>query len=386
MPRKKILWLCSWYPNKLEPFNGDFIQRHARAASGFHDIYVIHVAADASGITSRLEREAEGTAPLTEERIYYPVRRSFTGKLAAHYRLLLLYKKAIRRYVQLYGKPDLVHVHIPIKAGIFGIWMKKKYGIPFVLTEHWGIYNDIAEDKFSNRSRAFRHYTRQIFQQAAAFVSVSHFLGEGVKRLVLPVAYRVIPNTVNTELFHYTANRGPVFRFIHVSNMVPLKNAEGILRAFRELSAGQHAELVMVGDTDPAIRSYAAELGLSPGTVQFRGEIPYAEVAAEMQRAHCLVLFSNIENSPCVIGEALCCGLPVIATRVGGIPELVDETNALLVEPGKESELATAMQLMLTQQAIYEREEIAKNAAARFSYETTGKELDTLYNGILNKD
>ena len=59
-----------------------------------------------------------------------------------------------------------------------------------------------------------------------------------------------------------------------------------------------------------------------------------ATVAAtpnEMQQAHSFVLNSNIENAPCVISEALCCGLPVIATRVGGVPEMVDKFNGILV-------------------------------------------------------
>lgn len=379
MPRKKILWLCSWYPNRLEPFNGDFIQRHAVAASGCHDIYVIHVAGDSTGSISRVENEILGSAPLTEERIYYPVSRSVAGKVQAHYRFLQLYRQAIRRYIQRFGKPDLVHVHIPMKAGMPGIWVKRTYRVPYIVTEHWGIYNDVAEDKFINRGRFFRYYTRKIFREAAAFISVSRYLGEGVNRLVLPVNFRVIPNTVNTDLFFCRPQKSPVFRFIHVSNMVPLKNAGGILRAFSQLPPGTVAELVMVGDTDPSIRAYAEQLGLPAGSVRFRGEISYRDVAAEMQQAHCLILFSNIENSPCVIGEALCCGLPVIATRVGGIPELVDETNALLVGAGQEKELTGAMLAMLSAKDRYQPAAIAEKAAARFSYQAVGKLLDAVY-------
>ncbi|HQV61525.1 MAG TPA: hypothetical protein PLG08_12150, partial [Chitinophagaceae bacterium] len=55
MSRKKILWLCSWYPAKTDPYNGDFIQRHARAAALYNDIYIIHVAGDETGNTKKPE-------------------------------------------------------------------------------------------------------------------------------------------------------------------------------------------------------------------------------------------------------------------------------------------------------------------------------------------
>ena len=71
MLRKKILWLCSWYPNKIEPFNGDFIQRHARAASLYDDIYVIHVAADAFKTASKDEKVINKAEGLIEHFVYY---------------------------------------------------------------------------------------------------------------------------------------------------------------------------------------------------------------------------------------------------------------------------------------------------------------------------
>ena len=72
MPRKKILWLCSWYPSKLMPFNGDFIKRHAGAASLYNDIRVIHIVRDTKGIIIKdTLTEESGKNGLTEKIIYY---------------------------------------------------------------------------------------------------------------------------------------------------------------------------------------------------------------------------------------------------------------------------------------------------------------------------
>lgn len=385
MSRKKILWLCSWYPGKLEPFNGDFIQRHAQAAALYNDIYVIHVYGDASGKIANTREEIAHHGHLTEHMVYFRKPGNGFGKILGGYRWLNLMRRTIRHYMRKHGRPDAVHVHIPMKAGIFGSWMKRRYGISFALTEHWGIYNEIVEDNFTKRGRAFQKYTRDFFEQASIFTTVSNFLGEGINRLVTRKDWIVIPNVVNTGLFHYSEEPDRiVFRFIHVSNMIPLKNPEGILRAFRNLlEFRQDAELVMAGDKNPGIRQLAKEMGMEE-FVRFTGEIAYAAVAEEMKKAHCLVLFSNIENSPCVINEALCCGLPVVATQVGGIPELVNDSNGLLVQTGDEPALTNAMLEMMREYSDYDRKNISDAATQKFSYPVIGKQFDGIYDKLKN--
>ena len=74
-----------------------------------------------------------------------------------------------------------------------------------------------------------------------------------------------------------------------------------------------------------------------------------------MQQASALVLFSRYENLPCVLIEAACCGLPVIAPRIGGIPEIVPGSAGLLMEPGSEEELVQAMHSMMKDYQQYNR-------------------------------
>lgn len=385
MARKKILWLCSWYPGRLDPFNGDFIQRHARAAALYNDIHVLHLAPDETSHSTTAEPILHHAGGLTEQVIYYKPGSSGWSRIQAHYRWLKLYRDALRDIVIRQGRPDLVHVQVPMKAGIMALWFRKRYRVPYLVTEHWGIYNEVAQDNFRVRRIGFRYFTRKIFTRSLAFISVSRFLAEGVNKMVVKKKYEVIPNATDTSLFYYVPSITSVFRFIHVSNMVPLKNTEGILRAFANLyEQYKQVELVMVGDRDASMRTVVASLGLSEGIVRFKGEIPYEQVAKEMQQSHCLILFSNIENSPCVIGEALCCGLPVIATKVGGIPELVEDSNSHLVDTGDEAGLANAMLRMIKERDRFNRAAIAAKAAERFSYETVGAAFDAIYRRVLN--
>ena len=384
MERKKILWLCSWYPSKMDPFNGDFIQRHARAAALFNDIHVIHVTYDYPNDVENSGQELNSIGQLSEQIVYFKKKKSLKAKLTNQLRWLANYKKAIRNYIIKNGKPDLVHLHVPMKAGVLALWMKKSYKISYIVTEHWGIYNHIVEDKYASKSIAFKKYTKKIFERASKFISVSDYLAKGINRQICKKDYVVIPNAVDTDLFYYKEKEASAFRFIHVSNMVPLKNAEGILRSFKNfIQQNINAELIMVGDIGPQIRDYAQTLSFPAGAIKFLGEIPYTQVAAEMQKADCLLLFSNIENSPCVIGEALCCGLPVITTNVGGIPELTSESNSLLIESKDEDALTQAMHEMVGGINNYNRKKIAENAISKFSYSVIGKQINTVYEEII---
>ncbi|HEV7780023.1 MAG TPA: glycosyltransferase [Chitinophagaceae bacterium] len=384
MTRKKILWLCSWYPGKTEPFNGDFIQRHARAAALYNDIYVIHAIETDSVKIKETTGEISQSAGLTEKLIYIKRKNSWWSRMMGHYRWLSMFRQAIRDYIRENGKPDLVHVNVPMKAGLFALWMKSKYGTRFIVTEHWGIYNDVERLNYTGRSETFKHYTKKIFDKAVKFISVSRYLGEGVNRMVIPKEFEIVPNVTDTDLFFYKERSATPFRFIHVSNMVALKNAEGILEAFQSLQGKyKDVELIMVGDTDPGIRDHAKRIGLQPGSVFFKGEVPYEQVARQMQGSDCFILFSNIENSPCVIGEALCCGLPVIASRVGGVPELLDERNSLLIEKGDTAALTATMEKVISGRTNYNHKKIAEDARGKFSYMVIGKKLDEIYSGVI---
>ena len=375
--QKKIVWLVSWYPNKYDPFDGDFIQRHAKAAALFDDVHVLFVK------QAEEQKEIEkkwGNEKFAEQIIYLPKHKGFFGKLHNYRQWKKFYLAQLNVIVQQYH-PDLVHVHVPWKVGLIALWVKKKYKIPFVVTEHWGIYNNVVEDNIHTKSFFVRYFLKKIYRQAKSFVSVSKYLGEGVNKTLVKKEYTVIPNVVDTNLFCPSKEKHQRFTFLHVSNMVPLKNVEGILLSFHRFlqQTNADAQLILVGNRDQQYAYLAQKLNLLDTSVFFRGEIPYADVAKEMQRSHVFVLNSNIENSPCVIGEALCCGLPVIATNVGGIPELVDEQNSILIEPQSTKQLTAAMVQMFQQYNKYIAEQIGAEAVQKFSMQTIGLQLHNLY-------
>src|SRR6476469_113764 len=110
MQRKKILWLVSWYPNRNDAFDGDFIQRHARAAAIYHDIHVVYVTERI--MAKEVEEEWNFATGLTEQLVYF----KFTGGLLARLKKQMKWKKLFRRAIEQYvgknGLPQEVHVHV----------------------------------------------------------------------------------------------------------------------------------------------------------------------------------------------------------------------------------------------------------------------------------
>ncbi|MDQ3683729.1 MAG: glycosyltransferase [Bacteroidota bacterium] len=382
MKRCKILWLVSWYPNRFDKFDGDFIQRHARAAAIHHDIHVIFVK-DAN-IENEVEVEWNYATGLTEQRVFIKK----TNVLFKHFKWLAQYKHAINNYINKNGLPAIVHVHIPWKAGFLALWLKRKYKIPFIVTEHWGIYNDVLKENFSSKSLLHKKIVRQVFKETKLFTSVSKFLAEGILRKVVEQRYKIIPNVVDTTLFNFSEKKYSKFTFIHVSNMVPLKNVSGILNAFKSLITITHTDvqLIMIGNKNNIYKDQAHESGLLNKSIFFKGEITYVEVAKEMQSSHCLILNSHIENAPCVISEALCCGMPVISTDVGGISEMVDHSNGFLIGPDNQENLAITMLKMINEHTYFNRVKISEEAHKKYSYSVIAIQFDELYKEILNNE
>ena len=163
------------------------------------------------------------------------------------------------------------------------------------------------------------------------------------------------------------------------------KNPKGILMACKKTKVmGYDFELLMVGILDDSILEMAKQLDLSKDFVTFKPAISYAEVAKEMQHSSALLLFSGFESLPCVILEAFCCGLPVISSRVGGIDEVIDNENGILVESGKVEELVVAICKMIDNYVVYNRYSIAQKAAQKFSYDVVGQQYFDQYKRLLN--
>jgi glycosyltransferase involved in cell wall biosynthesis len=193
---------------------------------------------------------------------------------------------------------------------------------------------------------------------------------------------------VDTSRFQYAEKKGTVsvFRFLHVSNLYPVKNPQLMLKAIQLfLQTDQSAEFVFIGNKTNEWKLKAVKLGIPEKSIRFMGEIAYEKVAEELKKADALFLYSKSESFSCVTAEALCCGLPVVSSNVGAIPELVNHTNGILAEPENAAALANAMLSVKKNYSQFNRKEIAERASAKYNYSIVAKQLLSVYQKVPGK-
>ena len=381
---KPILYLPSWYPSRLDAFTGDFIQRHAIALSLFIPVHVVFIVRDKSKTLAKSIRvEEKKMGNLTETIIYYACKNykvQFIEKLMSIRKYNSVYKQFFSKWIGQNGKPLAVHVHVPYKAGLIALWLKKRYNINYYVTEHWAGYDKANTDNFFSRSASFRYITKKILGNAKNVISVSEDLALKLTSITPTIKTKVIPNTVNEKLFYFERTNHQSFKFIHhISSWRGQKNTEGLIKVFSEFyKIRQDWECIMYGPVQTDLAELVITLGLA-NNIKFTGEISYEKVGEIVRSASVFISFSNYENQPCSILEALCCGVPVIATKVGGIPEVINSQNGILIEPKNELQLFRAIEMMMDEYNNYNLKAIAEDAKKKFSFYAVGKQLNLLY-------
>jgi glycosyltransferase involved in cell wall biosynthesis len=381
---KYILYLPSWYPSDVDSFTGDFIQRHALALSLFMPVHVVFIVKDkGKSLAKSLRIEEKTMGNLTETIIYYTsknYRVGFIKKLMSIRKYNLVYKRFFSKLIGQNGKPSAVHVHVPYKAGLIALWLRKKYNLKYYVTEHWAGYDRANSDNFFSRPPSFRYITKQILTNSKSVICVSEDLAFKLSLITPAIKTKVIPNTVNEKLFYFEGNTPQSFKFIHhISAWRGQKNTTGLLKVLSEFhKKRQDWECIMYGPVEPDLAALVTTLGLV-SHIKFTGEISYEKVGEIVRSASAFISFSNYENQPCSILEALCCGVPVIATKVGGVPEIINSQNGILIEPKNELQLFNAIEMIMKEYHNYNRQAIAEDSKNRFSFHTVGKQLSLLY-------
>ena len=335
----KVLFLTPWYPSEKDAMSGLFVQKHVEAirAQGC-DVRVIHSQSlwDTFRQYKRLQKEG--------------------------------------------WVPDVVQLNIIQKQGLIA----EALDIPYIIVEHWSGY--LSENgQFMRMSRFKRDMYRHIARHAAMILTVSDRHAQAMKDYgIRNDRWERIDNVVDDFFYKegIKSQESGIKILLHVSCFdEKAKNVKGLLRAAKMLSEKrQDWQLVLVGtgvDYND-VRAYAEALSIPDKLLRWTGELTPREVSDEFDKADVFVLPSHYENAPVVISESLAKGVPIVATRVGGIPEMVYEECGVLVTPGNEEELFSALDTMLDHYKEYDRDAIREYGWS-YSFSAVGKKLMEIY-------
>lgn len=343
--RLKILILTNLFPTPWDPLRGAFNRQQFERLGQHHDIDVLTAVDFRERLHGIRGEVSVGNLRTDHFTFFYPPR--FGRSLHAMTWLLSLWLQRGRRMRAAGYDCMLVSWAYPDAAAAG--WLARRLRIPYVVKVHGSDLN--VQASYPLRRRQIRSALRG----AGAVVAVSRALAE--KAMAIGAAadrVHVIYNGVDSDRFAPGSRSEARTRLglpsqglllLYVGNLKSSKGCLDLLEAFPALLAEQPlARLVYVGagPCRDALLERAAALGCSD-SVSLAGPVAHAALGDWFRAADLLCLPSHNEGVPNVILEAMACGVPVVATRVGGIPEVVPEYAGLLVSPRESASLSTAL-------------------------------------------
>lgn len=259
---------------------------------------------------------------------------------------------------------DLLHAHYAVPHSLGAHLAREILGqyIPVITTLHG------TDTSLVGAHEEFYETTRYSLQVSDLVTVVSNFLSEQTRKTFnytreLPVLY----NFVDTETFRPSQGMERNFLakedegiIIHISNFRPLKRVLDVIHVFNLVRQKRRARLILIGDGPdmPAAQKLTQNLGLVQ-EVTFLGQVD--NVAPILALADVMLFPSTCESFGLVALEALACGVPVVASRSGGIPEVVEHGQVgFLTEVGNVAEMAKYTLLLLENKDL--KEKISVNA------------------------
>lgn len=301
--------------------------------------------------------------------------------------------KDIRRYIR-EQQIDLVHTH-GVRANLIGRPAAKREGLPVVTTFHSVLRYDYDRAWKATLARLLtmqgNHYTDK-------FIAISHAIGEDLRQMRIdPERIQVIHSGLDTTKFKSRRDPDQLkeqlglsperLTYTMVARLHPVKGHRYFLTAARRLvDAGIPAQFLLIGEgiSRPEIEAQVKELGLE-SLVYMPGY--YSEVEDIYRLSDVLCVPSLMEGLGLVILEGMYFGVPIIASRVGGIPELIEDgKNGLLIPPADAEALYEAMYKMACHPELMQ--ELAQEGRRRvqhFTVETMARQVEECYAQLLTK-
>ncbi|MEO7773595.1 MAG: glycosyltransferase family 4 protein [Steroidobacteraceae bacterium] len=283
-------------------------------------------------------------------------------------------------------KYDAYHYYFGTPTGMLSLLPGAHRRRPYILSLRG---SDVPgyEPKLDRWHRLLWPATGRVWRGAAAIIANSAGLRDIAMRTSPGYAIDVIRNGVNAASFA-PALAAPRLRIMTTSRLIERKRVDTLLRAVA-LLPDVPIDLQVAGDGPclPALKRLAASLGIER-SVTFRGFMNQTELARLRAQVDVFVLASASESCSMAVLEAIGASLPVIATRVGGTPEIVrDGQNGLLFEVGDAAGLASALGRLVHERGLRERLANGSSALAQreFSWENAAVRYERLLAAAIAK-
>ncbi|NVM20299.1 MAG: glycosyltransferase family 4 protein [Desulfobacterales bacterium] len=302
-------------------------------------------------------------------------------------------KRVIKEVSKIYDF-DLIHANRIIPDGYAGILLGKKFRVPVVSVARG---SDTYEVPFKNRLNYIA--ARNVLKESDQLAAVSGQLARIMTSIGRPKSQiKVVHNACDTNRFRYMGGRNLIREkvglsqrrlvILFVGTIHKKKGIYELLDAFNNLrDHNKHIFLVLIGEgkSTSQLKVTIEKRGLQ-NCVKLTGYIPNDRMQLWYNSADIFVLPTYHEGTPNVVVEAMACELPVVATDVGGIPEILsDGKTGIIVKPRDASGLANALDRLINDAKL--RRMLGKNGRRfveeELTWETNASELIKVYESVM---
>lgn len=284
------------------------------------------------------------------------------------------------------GKADIIHAHWAF-AGIIAGLVGRGIGLPAVTTLRG------TDVRWAEKSSAFKKALRLSIKLNSRIVTVGEDLADQVRKLA-PADHKkivVIPNGVDDLLFSVKERSESGHTVTVVGNLIQSKQVDVILHAFASLvGADNRLRLVIVGEGPERnkLKTLAHRLSIVDRVV-FKGQLSPDQVVDQLASSSVLVLASRSEGRPNVVLEAMAAGVPVVASDIGGVRELIgNDERGLLFPVGDIERLAACIKHILDNPNLAQR--LARRASQwvkeqGLTWERSAQAYAALYQQVIDE-
>jgi glycosyltransferase involved in cell wall biosynthesis len=373
----KVLFFTHWFPTESNPQAGVFILEQAKALNLVGvEVIIVHVCIEAEKGYCKNEVEQEEVEGILLIRI--DLSGSLWKLVYTVYPIqLMLVRRALKKSNIDLSSFSLIHSHVVHPSAAIANRLAIENQLPHYISEHW---SNLA---YYFEKNLFRSWGKKAYANAQKIFVVSGFLKKKTAEFVPDkTKLKVIPNVVSSAEFRFRPSPvGSSYYFVMAAKWNKgkriIKRPKLLIKAVAEASKLLDKPVILgiIGDGDriPELKKFCAQNDVH---AQFHGFLKKEMVAGEFQKADLFLHGSEYETFSVVVAEALKCGTPVVASNVAAIPELIDESNGLLVEnkiqPWVDA-ICAAMKIP------YDNQAIAKSYENKFGYEEIGEMLLSAY-------